>query len=71
MKSKKKKCILRSTFLNRDLSLDKVRKCIKVLTSVLEGRVSHFFEAFNIFLWNVEKMSHYFLHFFTFHIIQN
>ena len=40
-------CFLHNTFLNRDFSLDIVKKCIKILTviliSVLEGSVSHFF----------------------------
>ena len=42
-------CFLNSTFLNRDFSLDIVRKCINIFTvlhrSVLEGRVSHFFDV--------------------------
>ena len=40
-------CFLHNIFLNRDFSLDIVKKCIKILTviliSVLEGSVSHFF----------------------------
>ena len=39
-------CFLHNTFLNRDFSLDIVKKYIKLLTviliSVLEGSVSHF-----------------------------
>ena len=42
-------CFLHSTFLNRDFSLDIVRKCIKmfsvVLRSVLEGRMFHFLDV--------------------------
>ena len=44
-----KMCFLHSTFLNRDFSLDIVRKCIKfctvLLRSVLEGSVSHSFDV--------------------------
>ena len=49
-------CFLHSTFLNRDFSLDIVRKCIKmftvVLKNVLEGSVSHFYDIgfLNIFM---------------------
>ena len=47
-------CFLQSTFLNRDFSLDIVRKCNNfftvVLRSVLEGSMSHFFDkGFNPF----------------------
>ena len=42
-------CFLHSTFLNRDFSLDIVRKCINIFTvlllSVVEGSVSHFFDV--------------------------
>ena len=42
-------CFLHSTFLNRDCSLDIIQKCIKILTviltSVLEGIMSHSFDV--------------------------
>ena len=54
-------CFLHSSFLNRDFSLDIIRKSIKIftviLTSVLEGSVSHFFDVgFQYFLWHLENM---------------
>ena len=49
MKEKCKMRILHSTFLNKDFSLDMVRKSIKLLTvilkSIMEGSVSHFFDV--------------------------
>ena len=65
MKSKQKMCFLHRPFLNRDFSLDIVRKCIKILTviltTVLEGSMSHFFDVGLLhFLWHLEKKSRLF-----------
>ena len=62
-------CFLHSTFLNRDFSLDIVRKCNNfftvVLRSVLEGSMSHFFDkGFKIFLRHEERNSRLFFTFF-------
>ena len=69
-------CFSHSTFLNRDFSLDIVRKCIKVFTvvlrSVVEGSVSHFFDVGfqHIFMAIRTKLKIIVLHFFTFHMIK-
>ena len=55
-------CFWHSTFLNRDFSLDIVRKCIKIFTvvlrSVVEGSVSQFFDVGfqNIFMASRKKL---------------
>ena len=68
--------ILHSKFLNKDFSLDIIRKSIKILTvilkSTMEGNVSHFFDVglCSVFMLCRRKSQYYFSYFFTLHMIK-
>ena len=71
------KCVFNIVyFLNKDFPLNIVRKHINIFTvileSILEGRVSHFFDLglCSFFISCRKKGESYFLQFFTFHMIK-